>query len=459
MKKPLLYTLLLLCFAKSISAQVTDLGFPFSDPSIALTAKYSVPKPNVIWTGSLKVISANNAYFSSTFSRSIDGGKTWTEGTIAPSNQNLWMNNIQGLDENNAIATFFDRVKGTTGMMYRTTDGGKNWNLATSSDMYASATSFPNFGHMFSGKEGLMGGDPASNYYEIWRTEDSTKTWKRVPKANIPDPLKGEAFLTNYFQTIGNHVWFTTIFGRLYTSNDRGKTWKVSNTAFFNATGGAQGQLDVASVMRDTLNGIIVSNSSKGIEISNTTDGGKTFSKAFVPKITNDTMPLLAFSARNVPGTPIYLATIATGTTNDFIINLASSVDNGSTWQMYNIETQLGDVGRDYFLPTSSTTVYYSGGEGNVLKFEGKSLLGNKDNFNLIGTLKVFPNPTVDVAQIILPNEEKAVLYVYDMSGKMISQQDIQGTYHLNMSDWATGIYTIIAQGKEGIYLEKVTKH
>lgn len=82
---------------------------------------------------------------------------------------------------------------------------------------------------------GIVIGDPTEDCLSILLTEDSGKTWNKIPCANLPKTVDGEAAFaasdTNV--KIVNGVIFIISGGkksRLFKSSDKGKTWEVFNT-------------------------------------------------------------------------------------------------------------------------------------------------------------------------------------------------------------------------------------
>lgn len=82
---------------------------------------------------------------------------------------------------------------------------------------------------------GIVIGDPTEDCLSILLTEDSGKTWNKIPCANLPKTVEGEAAFaasdTNV--KIVNGVIYIISGGkksRLFKSKDKGKTWEVFDT-------------------------------------------------------------------------------------------------------------------------------------------------------------------------------------------------------------------------------------
>ncbi len=107
---------------------------------------------------------------------------------------------------------------------------------------------------------GIVIGDPTEDCLSILLTEDSGKTWNKIPCANLPKTVDGEAAFaasdTNV--KIVNGVIYIISGGkksRLFKSSDKGKTWEVFDTPII------QGQAMTGAFSMDFYNnkkGIIV---------------------------------------------------------------------------------------------------------------------------------------------------------------------------------------------------------
>ena len=78
-------------------------------------------------------------------------------------------------------------------------------------------------------------GDPVDDCFTILISEDSGEHWARVPCSNLPELINGEAAFAASNGNIsisGNQIRIATggVSSRVFRSDDRGKTWKVSST-------------------------------------------------------------------------------------------------------------------------------------------------------------------------------------------------------------------------------------
>ena len=246
------------------------------------------------------------------FTKSTDGGNTWTKGTF---DKGTGLSQLFAIDENTCWAVF--NTTSTQGL-YKTTDGGAHW---TKQGTAYGASSFADCMTFFNSLDGVAIGDPQSNYYEIYTTADGGSSWTRVPQANIPAPTSGEYGITGDISSQGNHVWFGTNAGRIFRSFDRGYTWAVTLTPFGNAE-------TVAPEFADTMNGIVYrSYLNLGLEpaLNITSDGGVTFTSV------NVTGDMYARYFAYVPGTVSTYIGSSSDTSSGK--GISQSVDGGYTWQ------------------------------------------------------------------------------------------------------------------------------
>lgn len=112
----------------------------------------------------------------------------------------------------------------------------------------------------FNDLDGIAMGDPTENCLSIILTNDGGKTWTKIPCADLPKTVEGEAAFaasnTN-IKVLGDTVWIVTggAKARVFKSEDKGKTWNVYDTPIIQGNG-PQGiySIDFA----DAQHGIII---------------------------------------------------------------------------------------------------------------------------------------------------------------------------------------------------------
>jgi photosystem II stability/assembly factor-like uncharacterized protein len=164
-----------------------------------------------------------------TYLRTTDGGATWVNG-IVPGGEKLDFRDVEALDAQTAV--LMSSGPGRESRVYRTADGGAHWNLVLQNGDergFFDAIAFWDL------RSGLLLGDPVGGHFVLFRTEDGGLTWRR--DATLPAARDGEgAFAASgTCLAVGadGHAWFGTggvAGGRVFRSEDWGKTWAVSET-------------------------------------------------------------------------------------------------------------------------------------------------------------------------------------------------------------------------------------
>lgn len=215
-----------------------------------------------------------------TFGRTTDGGKTWVAGTV-PNADKLDFRDVEAFGEETAY--LLSAGPGDESRIYKTTDGGKTWALQFKS---AEPKAFFDALAFWDEKNGLALSDPVNGRFQLVATDDGGEHWKLLLEKNLPEALPKEgAFAASgtCLVTRGEKdVWFCTggaRAARVFHSDDRGRTWKVSETPLLAGVESA-GAFSIA--FRDRDHGVIVGGDYRkpdGTEATGaiTADGGKTW--------------------------------------------------------------------------------------------------------------------------------------------------------------------------------------
>lgn len=280
------------------------------------------------------------------FTRTTNGGALWTPGQVM-GGSTYGLGNISAVNENVAFVTLYNGTgnQNATCGIYKTTNGGTTWTLMPGA--LQGAASFANNVHFWNEQEGMCHGDVKDGYFEIYTTTNGGTTWTRVPQANITGdaPVSGEGAWTTCITNTGeNTVMFGTNKGRVYISDDRGMTWRNTNTGITPVANGGVNNI----AFRDPLNGIAVQ-TQVPVQYRRTSDGGATWT-SFTP-----TGPALTNDIMYVPGTAdTYVSTgAAAGATG-----ASYSFDGGLTWEMFSDTDSQQFLAGDFF----DNTCGYAGG-------------------------------------------------------------------------------------------------
>ncbi|HNW90640.1 MAG TPA: C10 family peptidase [Bacteroidales bacterium] len=405
--------------------------------------------PNVVWAKAYD--GSGNAVVVREFTKTTNGGTTWTPGTITFTGSTSYgVSNIHAFSSTTAYACMYP-TSGTGGKIVKTTNGGTSWAVLSDADA-AFPGSWANFVHFFNTNDGIAMGDPTSSGgdFYIITTADGGTTWSVVGAGNIPNALAGEAGVVNQFDAVGNTIWFGTTYGRMFKSADKGLTWSVANVS-------QAANYQVTPVFKDATNGIaVLTNYSTGDHIGTykTTSGGTSWT------VINPT----GFYVKNpnldyVPGTANMYVDVTPGSGNGSSYSLDGcmsflNIDTGSvqytTVKFYDINT--GWAG-GYNLSSTS---------GGIFKWQNALLVGTEEQAVKQDEILVYPNPTSGMVNIEFPVFFPGIanISVYNLLGEKIIEKEFDPSFDmilpLDLSDNIPGIYLITVQTGNGITSKRV---
>lgn len=389
---------------------------------------------NIVWGASSNGTDPFDSS-SAEFTRTTDGGATWSAGTVTDA-VGVRSSCIAAIDANTAWNSMTDPFRGTNGGIFKTTDGGVNWSKQTTA--YPGSGAYVNFVHFFDRNNGVTIGNPSGSqvtWFEGYTTTDGGTNWTRIPEESIPAAQFGEAGFDRCYAAVGNTVWFGTQHGRVYKSVDRGANWTAtiadrSPNPFIHSL-----------TFSDTSNGIATFY--LGTYISKTTDGGLTWTSSPAP-----TNPSTAYITC-VPGmSGVYVTTAPAG--YDFNPGSAVTTDNASSWIVLDhlVHQRATFVtptrGWSGGVNTNSTTGIFEWSLVTSVLQEGT--VGGPHRFELAQNYPNPFNPSTTI-QFSLPKASHVVLKVYNMLGEeittLVSDERGAGTYtmHWNAAGSASGVY------------------
>ncbi|WP_310558646.1 T9SS type A sorting domain-containing protein [Flavobacterium sp.] len=426
MKKLLLFVITMSSFAASAQFW-SDKATGFTTANRTLSG-ISIVDTNVIWAIALDN-SATPDYTIKEFTKSTDGGETWTSGTInlGANTTGLGITSISAVSDNIAFISAAPET-GDLGGIWKTVDGGLSWAKLTTALFSNPIESYTNFVHFWDASSGVAGGDTENGTFEIYTTLDAGATWTRVVGANIPASLVDEIGFLGMTAVAGNTFWFGTSAGRIFKSNDKGLTWTVAQSPSTDFNLG----LDKFT-FSDANNGLLM-NYYNTTALYKTTDGGTNW-------ISVATSGFFNTNIAYIPGTSkVISAASATPLGSSY------SLDNGLTWTTIDTGVFHGTLAflNDSFgfsagFNTNATT-------GGISKYTGIVL--KNPSFNSNYEISAYPNPTKGILYLKSGTASIKEASVFDLLGKEVYKANFSKLNNINLD---------LKSLETGVYLLKVT--
>ena len=156
--------------------------------------------------------------------RTTDGGSNWICDTIETVTGVF--TSLCAIDAGTAYVSI--KQQGVSGKIYKTTDGGNQWQQQTVG--FTVLNDAPKFIHFFDSAKGVAIGQRQGNYFEIFTTTDGGNNWLQVPNTNMPALLSNEVPAGDDYASALNSIWFLTSESRIFRSTDAGITWSYFNS-------------------------------------------------------------------------------------------------------------------------------------------------------------------------------------------------------------------------------------
>lgn len=450
-KSILLFSLL---FTLQISnAQWEGIEVPFND--VLTIWDLDAVDENTVWALGMDGNYSGNAWSISptaTFATTQDGGATWTTGALPVANNNWAGLMVSAIDANTAWVAVSSFWGG--GSILKTTDGGATWETQSAFDL---SVSFVSVIHFWDENKGIAIGDPKDGYFEIYLTEDGGTNWTRVPENQLAEPLFNELVSTSVIAVHENHVWFGSSIGRVFHSADFGNSWtaavtQISSQPTYTWVEGITFQDSLVGVAHSAEYGSVPFIHS----LVYTEDGGATWTKQAAED------PLFSiFQAQYIPETSILVKT-SRSSNGSGPYTTSFSLDHGINWTNVDestpimsfefLDNQTGWGGK--FKNNDDPTQLY--------QFNGDPFTNIFQPFTINAELNLSPNPASDFLQVEISLEKSSSLEwkLVDINGKILNTRQLKsGDYFnetINLSTYASGIYTFLIQTEKGILAKKV---
>ena len=192
---------------------------PLSSHTTESLRGLSVVSRQVIWASGTR----------GTYLRSLDGGETWSAAQVQ---------GADGLDFRDVEAFSADQAyllsagTGELSRIYKTSDGGKTWNLQFTND---EPKGFYDCMAFWDPLHGIAIGDPVNGAFELIATEDGGMHWTPMPAPARPRALSDEGSFAASGTCIAaqgtQDVFFVTggNAARVFHSDNRGQTWSAAD--------------------------------------------------------------------------------------------------------------------------------------------------------------------------------------------------------------------------------------
>jgi photosystem II stability/assembly factor-like uncharacterized protein len=179
----------------------------------------------------LDAVSASTAWVGGSTGgvwRTTDGGRSWTD--VSPKGaKGLLFRDVEARDARHALVMAIG--EGRDSRIYRTTNGGRSW---TKAFVNQSKKAFYDCMAMWPGdKNGIAMSDPVNGKFRIIATHDGGASWQLVSPKGMPAAKDGEfgfAASGTCLVTAGHHDAYLASGGtasRIFVTRDRGKHWSV----------------------------------------------------------------------------------------------------------------------------------------------------------------------------------------------------------------------------------------
>ncbi|PYX57807.1 MAG: glycosyl hydrolase [Acidobacteria bacterium] len=246
----------------------------------------SASEPSTVYVGTGEACIRGNISHGDGVYKSLDGGKTW---------KNVGLRDTRAIgrvivNPRNPDIVFVAALGHPYGPnpergIFRTTDGGKNWEKVLYKDVNTGGVDIafdpanPNilFASLWQARRtpwSLASGGPGSGLY---RSNDGGSTWKQLQEHGLPKPPYGRIGVAVAANSERAYALIEAKDGGLYRTDDGGDTWQLVNGSH-DFTQRAWYYMHVIADPQDP-DTVYIAN----VDFHKSTDGGRTFNKVKVP--------------------------------------------------------------------------------------------------------------------------------------------------------------------------------
>ena len=449
--KNILTVALLICLTHFSQAQIWE-PHPVNFPTPTQGWRITPATDSVAWTFGF-VLDSVGEYTESdySYSRTTDGGNTWTVGTFPGIQQNGWLSSIFAKGPNDAWIAFYDYSEG--GKIFRTSDGGQSWDQmeAPIADVFVSAIYFWDNDH------GMVWGDPIDSLFSIFTTSDAGLSWQKVDENHMPRPIDNEEYtISGNYAVSGDNIWFDTYYNRVFYSPDRGLSWSVWDSPTSTHNG-----IDLKADEDNYLYYIQIAETPEG-ETSYELYRRHPEETDWTNLTPTDNSKYISGFA-HVPGTKTLLSNLADET--------RLSYDHGETWISVDMDTSFvrgfasfvnDHVG--YCCQVPYWPLGYEHPTEYVYKYIGSPLLGLLKHKPIDISMTLYPNPASDHLKLNISGIQPTDYWILinDLSGHLIFKTEItnEASFEkiIDVSTLAKGSYIITVSNSQGMQTQKFLK-
>jgi photosystem II stability/assembly factor-like uncharacterized protein len=360
--------------------QAQDTGYPEGIGTIFT----SIVDENIVWTVGGHEITTPDYHG---FSKTINGGTTWTVDTIFVDNlDNFRFTSVYALSDSVAWVTMVNDVAPVyKGKVLKTIDGGDSWiHQSTAFPDDSVIARFPALVYFYDENNGFAVG----HYGQHYITSDGGNLWTPVVPENLPTLLDNEQPFTSNVWPIGDSTaWYGTSKGRILKTKNGGQSWSAYDVGL--------GEQVVFASFKDELNGLATTPAINR-NIAKTTDGGETW------QTLPNQLPVssILIYVKGTDNTYMYgsgdLPTL-TGSSNP---GSGFTVDDGNTWMFRN------DMPLEPFFAVNSSAGWAAGNtfDNNIYMWTGPDLDASYSSENWEAQYIGFPEMVMPEVSIVDEN-------------------------------------------------------